>query len=342
MFGYAPVSFVVFFSLTFFISWIMSKSNDRIKKIGALIVAIGIALFYGLRSTDIGVDTKEYVARYEGNVITEDYLFSWFGIALHSIGIDPSQYLFLISLITSLLLLIALKNFSGSYSRAAFFLSLIAIMPYGIMSYVNIARQGLAMSFILYGASVINENKAKVRNLLVNISAFFIHKTTTIIYIASLVIKAMRASRYKNLVTISLIIIVPLFALLTPYIISILGVTDKYDSFADHTTSESPYLLYLKLLWAIFHFCMLFYFGRTKKEAHILYWYLGVIIIASIATVSNALVSSRLLTSVDMVIPALYASQADYGRKSLSGGVILLFVYAIVSPYVFSMYSNNF
>ncbi len=342
MFGYGAISFVVFFSIVFTIAMLMPKFSVRIQRVLAYTVAVGISLFYGLRPSNIGIDTREYIDRYNGGVITEDYIFSWFGSILNSVGVDASTYLFLIAAITSIFLLKAFKNFSGQYSTAAFFLALVAIMPYGVMSYVNIVRQGVSLSLILYGISLFAENKYKVRGLVISLTSLFIHKTTALIYIITSVFKYLSRGRYKVAFVGLLAIMVPFFVLLVPTFLSILGVDMKYDSFADRDTSESPYLIFLKLAWALLHFGIFLYFGKIRSEFKVLYWYLGIIILAAILTLSNSLVSSRILSAVDILIPAIYTAQVTLKRQPIKIGVVLLILYALVSPFIFSIYSNNF
>lgn len=343
MLGYSAPIFICFFSLALLVAYLSSRANKSVQRLSAGLITLSISAFYGFRDSDIGVDTSEYINRFLNTTFTEDYLFSMLSIASHSIGLSPSFYLFLISLLTSTFLLLAIKNFTGSYAKASFFLIIIAILPYGIMSYINIVRQGLAVSVILYGISLIYIGKARL-GYFVNFLSFFVHKTTALIYAASIIIKKLRQYKHGTLLTILLATALFILSSFIPHFISFIDPSfgDRYAEYAGEDSSESPYLIYAKIAWALLHLVILSKLNSSKALFNPLYTYYISIIAIAVLLVSNPLVSSRILSSIDFILPVIYASYSGGNRSMRNVGIFLLLLYAVISPFIFQMYSINF
>lgn len=343
MLGYSAPIFITFFSAALLLTYVGSRANKSVQRLIASLITLSISAFYGFRDPNVGVDTTEYISRYISGAITEDYLFSLIGLAANALELPASIYLFLISLLTSTFLLLAIKNFTGSYAKASFFLILIAILPYGIMSYINIARQGLTVSLILYGISLLYIGKLKIGYIISSLS-FFIHKTTALVYAASIIIEQLK--RLKNgtlLITLSAIILFILSSAI-PQLISIIdpSFSERFLDYSTRDSSESPYLIFVKILWALLHLRILIELNKTKKLFNPLYMYYISITAIAILFIGNPLVSSRILSSIDLILPVLYASYTGDNRSMRNIGIVLLLVYAFVSPFIFQMYSVNF
>ena len=342
LYDYSLLIFLGFFILLSLCVVVTSRLGGAPSKIGAWLVPVGVSFFYGLRGASIGVDTREYISRFDNRLVTEDYLFSSIGLLLEGIGVPAQVYLAFVSLLTSLFLFLALKNFTNSHTKAALFLILIAMMPYGIMGYVNIIRQGLAVSIILFSISLAYKHMSGKKHLFGLIS-FFVHKTTSIVYIASLLLDKARKSRYKYLLIIGGTAALLSVSTLAPAVISMVDndTSEKFTQYATLDTSESPYLIYAKLCWAALHLFIISRLPHTKGSGP-LYSYTLTVLLISIATVSNTLVSSRVLASVDFLIPALYAIHSKNRSALFLVGLVMLVLYALVSPFLFNLYDINF
>lgn len=341
---YNIVTIFGFFAVVSLCALLIKKLNGRAKSIIAHILAVAVAWFYGFRAPNVGADTKEYIARFVDGTLTDDYLFSYATILLGGLGLDSSQYLFVIALATSLFLLHAIKNFSNDYSTAVLFLVLAAILPYGIMQYVNISRQGLAVAMILYGVSLMQQ-KTNVRGLLFALPTLLIHKTAASVYLVAHVFKNLLASKFGP---IAIFIGMTTAFILSSYMYPMLSVFDddlarKYLEYSTIDTSESPYLVYVKLLWATFHLAIVYNLNRMKKIPPSLYYYYVVVVLSSIALFPNALVATRLLASIDFILPVIYAIPTNKEGKGLRIiGISSLILYALASPFLFNMYALNF
>lgn len=343
MINYSLSILFAFFALLAVVVYLSYKFGKRSQKLGAYIIVVLVAVFYGLRNFSVGVDTKEYIARFENGVVTDDYLFSYMGIILKQLGVTPTIYLFIIALLTSVLLLRSIKNFSGSYAKAGTFLALIAILPYGIMAYVNVARQGLAVAIILYGLSLVFVNK-KALGYFGSLISFFIHKTTALIYVLSLLMSYVMKKR-RGILFLSVFTV--LAAIIVGYIPTIISAfnqesADKFIAFSANDTSESPYLIYIKMAWAAIHIGILHKLNKSKKLPKELYHFCIAIFAISIILISNPLASSRILLTMDIALPVLYAAYPGRKNRLYIVGLALLCLYALLSPFIFNLYAVNF
>lgn len=343
MIAYSSLSFVTFFGAALLVTYMSSRVSRRIQCMVAIIITVSISLFYGLRGFSVGVDTVEYISRLGSGLIKEDYLFSSIGLFTNAIGLSPSAYLFLISLLTSVFLALAIRNFTGSYAKASFFLVLIAILPYGIMSYVNIIRQGLAVAIILFGISLIYRKRVRT-GYFVNILSFFIHRTTALVYLGSIIVARLRKYRYGILLIVLLTVTLMVLSSLLPHLISLIdpSIGNRYADYSGYDSSESPYLIYAKIAWALLHLKILSQLNKSEQLFKPLYMYYASIVITALILISNTLVSSRVLSSIDFILPVVYASYQGKNKRLRNVGIALILLYALASPFIFQMYSVSF
>ncbi|MGP6174924.1 EpsG family protein [Corynebacterium sp. A21] len=333
-----------FFAAVALCALLIKKLGGRAKAIIAHILAVAVAGFYGFRDPSVGADTREYIARFLDGTLTDDYLFSYATILLGGVGINSSQYLFILALATSLFLLHAIKNFTNDYTTAVLFLVLAAILPYGIMQYINISRQGIAVAMILYGLSLMQQ-RTNVRGLLFTLPTILIHKTAAIVYVIAHLLKNLLASRYGPIIIFAGMTVVFTVSSNMYQLISVFDqdLAQKYLEYSFMDTSESPYLVYVKLAWATFHLIIVYNLNKIKEIPPALYYYYVVVVLLSVALFPNALVATRLLACIDFILPVIYAiSTKPEGKALRIIGIWSLVLYALVSPFVFSMYPLNF
>ncbi len=327
-----------------FMTYFFSRISGYYKRIVPIISILCIGLFYGLRESSIGVDTAEYLARYQRGTVTEDFIFSQFGVILKSLGVSSDIYLVLLAVITASLLYAALYNFTNNYTKSSYFLLLASFMPYGIMSYTNIMRQGLAVALILYAISVIAKKRHRIGYLL-GLLTLYIHKATAIVYIISWVLAFFRGQRYFWFSVFSVTTILTILIAISPA--GILSLYDpdtanKFLYYQEWSSSESPYLIYIKIMWALVHLYFIYRLNKYFDMNHNLFLYYVSVVMIAIIFISNTLISSRVLAAVDFILPVLYATYPINGKRTYLVGIIMLIIYALVSPLMFRMYEVNF
>lgn len=339
---YNELIFFGFFFVLIVLIYTFRRFSKRVLAVLAHILALSIGIFYGSRDFIVGTDTKEYVERFQSGLVTEDYIFSGLSSFTHHLGLSPAFFLTLIAVLTSLFMLRALKNFSGSYVKASLFLVLAAVLPYGVMSYVNIIRQGLAVSLVLYGLSLLYAG-LKRRGTFLAISSLFIHSTSGIVLMVSYIfnkisnIKWLATKFVVGFISLSLLFVVLLFALN-----SNTDIANRFLNYSAIDSSESPYLIYLKIVWGIFHGIIIVILNRRSKIFPPLYSYLMTVLIMSVLLISNPLISSRFLASLDFILPVIYASYVGYKGKLYVVAIASMIVYATLSPFIFNMYDTFF
>lgn len=337
---YSISTFFLFLASMVGVAFFCSRGTKRIQMMGAYAIAFMIAIFYGFRDISVGPDTAEYVRRYQEGVITEDYIFSSVGVAMNNLGFSSELYLLVVAAITSFLLLRSLKNLTGDYAKSAFFLVLMASLPYGIMSYVNIIRQGVAVALILYGISLLYLNYYR-RGWVMFIITLFVHKTTALLSLMSYVLNKIWEFKDRKVSLIAYIIIIMVAASL-PQIIAFVSpdLESKYLMYRDVDSSESPYLIYWKVVWGILHLTILSILDKRKKIFRPLYAYVFITVLLAIASISNPLISSRFLVSLDLILPVVYASYTGARGRLYIGAIGIMIIYAVVSPFIFNMYNT--
>lgn len=339
-----PELYALFLLLALFLLF-FRKFGHRLQRVAGFITVIVISIIYGFRDASVGVDTQEYISRYNGGVITNDVLFSYFGSSLQALGVPPDWYLFILSLITSSLFFFALRNFTGNYIRASLFLLLIAVLPYGVMFYINIIRQGIAVALIVYGLSLAYTGMRKY-GLTFSIASLFVHKTTSLVYLSSILARKIMRLQGGRVLLVSLFGLMLFMSFALPSIMPLFGedIASKYKAYSGRDTSEAAYLIYVKIAWASMHLFIITRLNKVRKIFEPLYYYFIWLFVLSITSIGAPLVSSRLLASVDVIIPVLYAQHTIGTQKRglYSLGIAMLIVYAVVSPFIFNLYSVNF
>ena len=121
----------------------------RRKQKYCFLVVLGLTLIFGLRASTVGVDTRQYLFRYENyqymmeNITYKsEFGFNWFNYFLNVIGIPWQLYLVLTGLFISSCLVIFLKNYSTNL-----YFSVVLYVTIGTFSVtMSGLRQGLAIS----------------------------------------------------------------------------------------------------------------------------------------------------------------------------------------------------
>lgn len=212
---------LMIFILTF--GLLMEKRN---KKAYVVIISILLILISGLRKYTVGIDSEQYYFSYKmigelswENLINTRYEYGYalFCRILNLIS-NNSQILFFIS---SIINIVAISKLIYKYSTNAT-LSFFIYVALGIFfSSMNVLRQTLALSIVLFGIDFLLKNKKKIFVIFVIIAAQF-HSTA---YVALLLlIPAYMKFTDKKLLVIFIISVISfllgktIFAFLSNYI----------------------------------------------------------------------------------------------------------------------------
>jgi hypothetical protein len=171
-----------------------NKSNS-IFKVSMFFVFLALVLFAGLRSSDIGTDTNNYVGSFQSyRVATTSVLDSKSSVEIGYLFIEKmcrnitDQYWFLLTIIASIVMFFSLKVFKKL--SVNLWLSIFIFITLGFyLFFFNGARQGIAAA--IYGMAIVQLVKGNFKKyvLWVLFAALF-HKTVLITIPAYFLIKS--------------------------------------------------------------------------------------------------------------------------------------------------------
>lgn len=161
---YLVFAFLTFFSLLISLKLDLKEKASRLPNFYIIPILLSIMLLFGNRGREIGADTRTYIYMFQ-NIEMQDFGFEFLNSILFNfigaITYDYEVLLIIYSILFVTVYSLALKNFSAIFG-ASFPLVLFAgicIFTYKNMG-INIMRQGVALSFFLFGLSLLlNRNK---------------------------------------------------------------------------------------------------------------------------------------------------------------------------------------
>lgn len=163
-------------SLVYFLSY-----KKYINKTTALIISwVLVTLVFALRSYNIGVDTNNYVKEYNSLVNTRwkdifnNRMEKGFVILLKLLTMVSKNPQLMI-IVTSLIITTSVFYAIYKYSKDQYMSIMLFILLMILMYFMNVMRQALAISIIIYSLQYIIDNK-KIKAILIIILAFFFHK----------------------------------------------------------------------------------------------------------------------------------------------------------------------
>ena len=184
---------IIIFSLLF--AYIADKKEE---KIFLFVIILILSIFCGMRSINMGVDTKNYHTfmleiKKRGIFYGSDIGFSIISYWLMNFFTNPNYPLMIFSFITNYLVVYRLWDFREKSSFSLMILIyLIIYYPYTF----NLVRQFLAISLIFWGTKYLEKLKHK-KYIIFNIIASSLH-TSSFICLGMLFIKFIKDQKLKN------------------------------------------------------------------------------------------------------------------------------------------------
>ena len=332
--GYSVITMVGFYLYLLVLAMIGTKVNDRKRIYILFFQVLSVSVFYGFRNESIGIDTPTYIKIYLNQQNWTEFGFYIINQIIYTLTKGNWQiYLFIICFITAfnmaLFYKIIFKN-NLKYINLAYWS--LYIMPYTILMTINIVRQGLALSFLLLGLSLFGINKKKIGILLVIVSCS-IH-TSMVVLTIGLVLAWFLKPNY--IISICLII--------TSLFISELGVIKSLVMYLPEGYIKSRYLGYFEreteislLIKYIFYFCnyifMILLASKNKDRTYnFLEKVVNVIMLTSAITYSSEVTSTRMILSMDYIIPLIFL----YPMSTFKEQKIYLVIYLLLIILYFS------
>ena len=336
---YSILNLAIFNLIVFVLTFLFYRiKNFNFLKI--MILSIMISLFFGVRSLNIGADTFGYYNIYlNSSGVAEVGFLLLNRIIFYLFGDNHLVYFFLINflMITHLIFGFKLIIKNPIYIFSAW---LIVSLPYSILMQINIIRQGLGLSFFIFGLSLILNKKYLLGSLY-----FFLSSTihfSMIFYIGLFLITAFTYyKKYTKVILIALALILSLSGT-SLNIVNLIGIVYidfrlslDFGPIDDYVFFFSKILFYIGL-FLIVDFLMIENSFFIQKRINLLYFS---ILIFGILFLENETFSTRFLLALDfLLIPLFLLKGSNYKNKDY----LVLFFTLIFLVFAFSLYTNGF
>lgn len=309
---------IIFLSMVYFaqflIAFIAMRKSDKIKDILLSIQAIGFTCLYGIRTCDIGHDTISYYTMYkEKDCFQTKYAvepnFALLVGVLRKISVNVEVFIWLLCFLSVIFIALACFNFmheDKKYMNLLFVL--VFCMPYTILMQVNVVRQGIALSILLFGLSMIYRKKFIIGLIIAAWGCSF-HYSAAVILIAFLFfyfIKSWKAECIGTLVFVTagfLMSATPFASWLVTWLPSN-PLTDRLlvyvgESISGHMGTKMLYYL------GYFIFISILFVLNKKEKSNIAYQAAAGTLSAAALISFNPLAAARMIIMMDLLVPVL-------------------------------------
>ena len=298
----------------FLIVFIAMRKSDKIKDILLAVQTIGFTCLYGIRTCDIGHDTISYYTMYkEKDCFQTKYAvepnFALLVSVLRKLAVNVEMFIWLLCFISVIFIALACRNFmheDKKYMNCLF--ALVFCMPYTILMQVNVVRQGIALSILLFGLSIIHRKKC-IAGLIIAAWGCSFHYSAAVILIAFLFFHFMKSWKAESICTLVfvaagfLISATPFASWLAVWLPSN-SVTDRLLVYAEESISGH---MGIKMLYYLCYFIFIsILFVLNKKEKSNVAYQAAAGTLSAAALISfNPLASARMVIMTDLLIPVL-------------------------------------
>lgn len=274
----------------------------------------------GIRSPEIGTDTKNYIHEYLSG--TGGYFrevgFRYLGYIIFKLGLSYKYYLTIISIINTFLYYIGFKLLIKNTQKFYLIMWIFLFNITYLFGSVNILRQSIAGGFLLISFSFLQKRKKVLAFSLILLGMTF-HITIIfflpIIYVYKLYFSMTNKKKY---------IILVLIFILSFLIIKILLFHPKfYNYFYFMKTNKSFYLKFLLLIITYILYSQM----KIKKIFYEFLMYYGLCLL--IIFINFGLLPSRCIYYVNIYIPITVVEILEYKIKNRKIIYILLWLYHI-------------
>ncbi|QHP75096.1 EpsG family protein [Proteus vulgaris] len=328
--------------ITFFLSLTLFIKNKSVSNIAIFFILLCIAITLASRDINTGVDTISYLEIYNNiNPITTyidtgsfgvlgdklEYLFSLWISLIKSIGGDFFIFLFFSYSIMLTVLLLAIKklNVNASIFFICFFCSYCFII-----SYLNVFRQGMALSFIFLSFSFYVKDK-KMQSIIILFFAGLIHSSAFLFmpffFISKLLTKKINFNITTYFLYMSILLLITLVDKAIPILsifTSIIPSNTSSRIIFYQATSEYKAPIYTPSFFLDFIFFLFFTLKVTSRNLYndytiklsIIIYYLGLILYITISPIG--IIAERLLllfTIFQIFVWTKYFTHTDSQRN---------------------------
>lgn len=309
---------IIFLSIVYFaqflIAFIAMRKSDKIKDILLAVQAIGFTCLYGIRTSDIGHDTISYYTMYkEKDCFQTKYAvepnFALLVSALRKIAVNAEVFIWLLCFISVIFIAFACRNFMLECRRNMnLVFVLVFCMPYTILMQVNVVRQGIALSILLFGLSLMYRKKF-IAGLIIAAWGCSFHYSAIVILIAFLFfyfMKSWKADCIFTLVFVAagfLMSATPFASWLVTWLPSN-SFTDRLLVYAGESVSGHVGTKMLYYLCYFIFISILLVFNK-KEKSNIIYQTAAGTLSATALISFNPLAAARMVIMMDLLIPVL-------------------------------------
>ena len=355
---------IIFLGIVYLLQFFLAFTAMRVKKKkkkGLLIVQAGIfGVVYGMRGTDVGHDTIAYYTMYQdANCFQTKYTvepnFAFLVSILRKISINVEIFVGLLCLISVSFIALACYNFMKENMKYMNLLYvLIFCMPYTILMQVNVVRQGIALSILLFGLSIIYRKKL-IAGLIVSAWGCSFHYSAIVILIAFLFFYFIKSWKADCVFTI-LFVAAGFLMSATPFASWLVtwlpenALTDRLLVYAGESVSghmETKMLYYL----CYFIFVSILYALNKKEKSNMIYQVAAGTLSATALISFNPLAAARMVIMMDLLIPFILLQpetvelvetkfKSKLGRSYRYMAVILCVLIFVVSLATYTMRFN--
>lgn len=297
-----------------FILVFVSMKKEKLRNIILVGQAAIFSVLYGVRQVGVGHDTLSYYTMYEDPdcfpaKYTVEPNFEVLVKILRGLSPNGTFFVWCLCLISVLFLALACYNFmyeNKKYMNLLFVL--IFCMPYTILMQVNVVRQGIALSILLFGLSMIYRKKF-IAGLIIAAWGCSFHYSAAVILIAFLFfyfIKSWKADCIGTLVFVAagfLMSATPFASWLAAWLPSN-SLTDRLLVYAGESISGH---MGIKMLYYLcyFIFISILLILNKKEKSNVVYQAAAGTLSAAALISFNPLAAARMVIMMDLLIPVL-------------------------------------
>ncbi|WP_352418251.1 EpsG family protein [Proteiniborus sp.] len=305
---YSLASVVAFYVYLLFLALIGMKVTDKKRVIILIMQTLSISLFYGFRDFSVGADTNNYVSIYLNQENWSEIGFILINRIIYTFAKNNWRaYLFTICFITSFNLAFAYKYiFKSAFKYVNLAYWSLYCMPYTILMSINIIRQGLALSFILLGISLLFVCKKKTGIVLI-ILGCSVHYSMIVVCAGFFIFYYLKFNYIIVILFIVLSLTISLSGFTESIIISLPNgyIKQKFINFLNRQTGIN---LLPKYLFYMFNYVLMVLFSTRVKDRiyRIINKLFGFLLLGSAITYISELTATRFLLSTDYLVPIIY------------------------------------
>ncbi|AVH81472.1 TPA: EpsG family protein [Morganella morganii] len=351
---YSPL-FIIIISLLFLAISIVFEinKNKQLSSLIALIIILSYSIIFGLRDYSIGSDTSSYVDNFLYSNWNFEYLFSLITTIIQTLTNEPQIYLVIMTVIYGITIYLYTAIYGKKINTSiVIFTWCIIFSPSVLLGTINYLRQPLAFTLFFIGFSLYTTTrKITIAPFLIMFLSIFVHSSTSILVLFSLLVKHIKIKYMVILLILSIFIFL---SGLMNTIIDSHG--DNYiiqRTIARHiyfNPRRSITTIYLNIILYLFHYVILlflFYSDRDNHEAGITLKLYSFILSLSIFLSFNRELSLRYYYLLQFIIPISYMcfTQTSKYRKLIKPFLILYCLsylcYLLTRPWFIDQLSGN-